>query len=98
MEQEPIACSLGAADAAERGGEWRRQLATAVESIARQPGSARLLLRQDDSALLAAVDLAEREMKCCGFFSFSVALAGSRRWLVVECPDAAEPILSALVG
>jgi hypothetical protein len=92
----PIACTLTVDQAADRGEEWRTFLGTRVERVVRQPGVARLLLAAGDETLVMAADLAEREKGCCAFFTFAIELDGGDRWLRVEAPADAEPVLDQL--
>lgn len=96
MTRIPIACTLTVDQAVDRGGEWQAFLADRVTDVERTAGAARLRLTGGDESLLAAADLAEREKGCCAFFTFSIELDGGARWLRVEAPAEAEPILDQL--
>ena len=98
MTRVPIACTLTEEDAADRVDEWRDFLATAVQSVDGHDTFARLLLRAGDDVLLRAVDLAEREKSCCGFFGFSVVLEDQGRWLTITVPLDAAPVLHGLLA
>jgi hypothetical protein len=93
----PIACSLDAASLGERADEWRALVASSVTSVEASDTAVRLLLRDSDAALTAAVDLAQREKHCCPFFDVSLALEADRRTLVLEVPDGAQDVLAAFV-
>jgi hypothetical protein len=94
---EPIACSLDAASFRERAREWRALVASSVVSVQSDDAAVRLELRDSDAALTAAVDLAQREKRCCAFFDVAIVLEGDRRTLVLAVPDGAEEVLAAFV-
>ena len=58
----------------------------------------RLVLRESEAALTAAVALAQREKQCCPFFDVSIVLEADRRTLVLAVPDGAEEVLAAFVA
>jgi hypothetical protein len=94
---EPIACSLDAASFRERAREWRAFVASSVVSVDSDETDVRLELRRSDAALTAAVDLAQREKRCCAFFDVSIVLEAERRTLVLSVPDGAEEVLASFV-
>jgi hypothetical protein len=57
----------------------------------------RLVLRDSDADLTAAVALAQREKKCCPFFEVSVTIQADVRTLVLAVPEGAEDMLAAFV-
>jgi hypothetical protein len=93
----PIACSLDAGSLGERTDEWRALLASSVTSVETDHGALRLVLRDSDAALTAAVALAQREKECCPFFDVSLTLDADRRTLVLAVPEGAEDVLAAFV-
>lgn len=93
-----MACTLGPGDAAARVAEWRDLVGRHVELVERSAAGARLRLAPGDEALLAAVDLAERERACCGFFTFSLRLEDAGRVLAIAVPPEAASSLTALIG
>lgn len=93
----PIACTLSAGEADDRVGEWRDFLVRGVDERRLEGTVARLRLLPGDDVLVTAVDLAQREKACCGFFSFSIEVDSSDRWLRVEVPADATPILADLM-
>jgi anti-sigma-K factor RskA len=95
---EPIACSLDAASLSERTGEWRALVASSVVSVQAGDTAVRLELRESEAALTAAVDLAQREKRCCAFFEVSIVLDADRRTLVLAVPDGAEEMLASFVS
>jgi len=95
----PIACTLSADDATERGAEWRDFVSRNVVGVVRPaPSQARLRLRPGDEVVLAAVDLARREKACCAFFGLSIEPQPAANWLVIEAPEDAAPLLDQLLG
>jgi hypothetical protein len=96
-KDEPIACSLDAASFRERAGEWRALVTSSVVSVQAGAAAVRLELGESDAALTAAVDLAQREKRCCAFFDVSIVLEADRRTLVLAVPDGAEDVLASFV-
>jgi anti-sigma-K factor RskA len=94
----PIACSLDAASLGERAGEWRALVASSVTAVEAGATAVRLVLAPSDSALTAAVALAQREKQCCAFFDVSLSVEADRRTLVLAVPEGAEDALAAFVG
>ncbi len=97
-EAAPIACSLDQAALGERGDEWRALVAWSVASVDVGPTAVRLLLRDSEADLTAAVALAQREKHCCPFFDVTLELDSDRRTLVLAVPHGAEETLSAFVA
>ena len=48
--------------------------------------------------LTAVVDLAQREVACCPFFTFAIAVKADGLVLVVEVPDDASELLDKLIS
>jgi hypothetical protein len=94
----PIACSLDAVSLGARADEWRALVASSVDSVQFDDTAVRLVLRQSEAALTAAVALAQREKQCCAFFDVSIVLEADRRTLVLAVPDGAEEVLAAFVA
>jgi hypothetical protein len=99
-EPPPIACSLDAGSLAERADAWRALVASSVTAVEAETGDAavRLVLRDTDEALTAAVALAQREKECCPFFDVSLALEADRRTLILAVPDGAGEVLAGFVA
>ena len=101
MEAEPvptaIACNLDAASLGARADEWRVLVASSITSVEADGRTVRLVLRDSDAALTAAVALAQREKECCPFFDVSLALDADRRTLVLAVPEGAQEVLAAFV-
>jgi hypothetical protein len=94
--QEPIACSLGAADLPGRLAEWQEVLRDVVE---RTPldGGIRLAFGPD-APMEEVVRLAGAEHDCCRFFSFAVTIDGRGRALEVTAGSDAMEVVTALFG
>jgi hypothetical protein len=93
----PIACSLDASALGSRAEEWRSLRAWSVTSVAVDARAVRLVLRDSDADLTAAVALAQREKECCPFFDVSVTIEADERTLVLAVPEGAEDMLAAFV-
>ncbi len=98
MRRIPVACTLAEDDAHTRVTEWQRFLGAEVTEVERTGGVVRLQLRDDDAALLAAVDLARRETVCCAFLEFRLTVLADAVRLEIEAPEEAAPILDGLIG
>ena len=94
----PIACSLDAGSMAERIGEWQALVATSVDAVVSEPTAVHLALEPSDRALLAAVNLAQREKQCCPFFDVTVDIGAEQRTLSLRVPEGAEEALAAFAA
>jgi hypothetical protein len=94
----PIACNLDAGSFAERIGEWQALVATSVDAVVSEPSAVHLALEPSEQALVAAVDLAQREKQCCPFFDVTVDIGAEQRTLSLRVPEGAEEALSAFVA
>ncbi len=92
---QEMACSLGAADMAERAGEWTDMLSQATD---RRPVSGGVSITFPAEAALIGrlADLAVREQRCCAFMTFAVIIAGGRVTLEVRAPREAWHLLPRL--
>ena len=61
-------------------------------------GLSSVQLKDDPAVLLAAVDLARREVTCCAFFDFSIVVESTRSWLVIEVPTDGREILAGMAA
>lgn len=96
MDDQPIACTLGADDATARVAEWAalRSRVLGTETIA---GGVRLWLPSDRRA--DAEDLARRESECCAFLDLHVEREGDRvRVDITSRNGDAMPVIAALAG
>lgn len=92
---QEVACSLGAADLAERVGEWTDMLSQAAD---RRPVSGGMSITFPAEAALIGrlADLAVREQRCCAFMTFAVIIASGRVTLEVRAPQEARHLLPRL--
>lgn len=89
----PIACSLDAADMAERGDEFAGLPALSASRTAR--GITVLFARDAEAAVR---DFVRRESECCPFLDFAIAVEDGGVRLDIDGPDDARPILDAFVA
>jgi anti-sigma-K factor RskA len=94
----PIACTLDAGSLADRVEEWRALVATSVVAVEAEPTVVHLVLEPSEVALVAAVDLAQREKQCCPFFDVSIDIGTEQRTLSLGVPDGAEEALATFVA
>jgi anti-sigma-K factor RskA len=94
----PIACGLDAGSLADRVEEWRALVATSVVAVEAEPTSVRLVLDPSPAALVAAVELAQREKQCCAFFDIAVEIGAQERTLSLRVPDGAEEAMATFVA
>ena len=95
--EEPIACTLGAADMAGRLGEWQALLQGVVARRQLDEGGLRLELGADvDVAEVARLAAAEQD--CCRFFGFALVIDGRGTALEVHAPDDAADVVAAAFG
>jgi hypothetical protein len=90
----PIACTLTSESAAARLEEWRYFFAHSTGAV-EKAGDLQLRVQLDSSTgtLEAAVDLAQREKACCGFFEFAIEVEADASWLSITVPpDAADTL------
>jgi hypothetical protein len=94
----PIACSLDARALAGRVEEWRALVASAVVTVEAQPTSIHLVLEPSESALVTAVELAQREKQCCPFFAVALDIEERQRTLSLRVPEGAEEAMATFVA
>jgi hypothetical protein len=92
----PIACTLDPSALGSRVAEWRALVGTATSRVAIDGGVELELPPTTD--VRAVADLVARELECCAFFEFSISLAHNRIALAVHGPQAAESLISELLG
>lgn len=93
--EEPIACSLSAADLPERLQAWRGVVATAKAVQRERPERLRLALPSDSAAEVAA--LCAAELLCCPFFQFTLEMQAGGASLTIAVPADAAGLLDELV-
>jgi hypothetical protein len=94
----PIACSLDTWALGARADEWQALVAWSVAAVEVDGLAVRLVLRDSEADLTAAVALAQREKQCCPFFDVSVTIEADRRTLVLAVPDGAHEALATFVA
>lgn len=94
----PIACSLDAGSLADRVEEWRALVAASVVEVEAEPTAVHLVLDQSATALVSAVELAQREKQCCPFFDVVLDVGAQRRTLSLRVPDGAEEAMASFVA
>jgi anti-sigma-K factor RskA len=94
----PIACSLDAGSLADRVDEWRALVATSVVAVEAEPTAVHLVLDASGAALVAAVELAQREKQCCPFFAVAIDIGADQRTLSLRVPDGAEEAMATFVA
>lgn len=92
----PIACSLEVSDARLQIGEWQAALRKLVDGVERASVNRLEFILKPGSDLGAVVTLAQREVRCCRFFTFTVVIGAEHLVLAIEVPDDAIEILDQL--
>ncbi len=91
----PVACSLPAGEAEDRGGAWRAVVAAATSSVPTAEGW-RLHFHPDPELAERLAALAVAEQRCCPFFGFRIDVRQDVLELAVTAPPDARPIAAAL--
>ncbi len=94
----PIACSLDAGSLADRVEEWRALVSTSVLTVEAEPTAVHLVLKPSEIALVAAVELAQREKQCCPFFDVALDIGAVQRTLSLRVPEGAEEAMATFVA
>ena len=87
----PLACTLAAADQADRVEEWKRLLGAAD---AREQAGGGLAFRFPAELAGRVAELAAAEQRCCPFLEFTLHLAAGEVLLEVRAPEGMHPLLS----
>jgi MerR family copper efflux transcriptional regulator len=90
-----IGCSLGAADAERRVGEWRRLLSSAKRRE-RGDGTFRAVFDPSPGLITEVVELCGAEIACCPFFTFEVQITASAVVVTINGPDDALALITAV--
>jgi hypothetical protein len=91
-----LACSLSAAEYAERLRAFRRLFAVSLQAVRREPTRLQLLLDADTAGDAEVRDLLRREQECCPFFSFTVERTAGSIAVETVVPLGAEECLNDL--
>jgi hypothetical protein len=94
----PDACSLPVADQPGRVGEWDLLFQKAVREIETVPGGVRFELDPSRVKVAAVEDLADRESRCCAFFTFRVSVASDALALSVDADPEHAEVVEALAA
>ena len=92
----PIACSLDSDSARTQLNEWQEQLGNAVAHRERVTANRLELTLSSKCDVGSLVNLAQREVECCPFFRFTLAIEVDGVVLSVEVPDDAVEILNQM--
>jgi MerR family transcriptional regulator, copper efflux regulator len=93
--EAPIACTLTAADQADRIGEWRRLLGQAGS---RERTDGGLAFRLPAALAGQVAELAAAEQQCCPFLEFNLHLIAGGLRFEVQVPEGAAPLLADMFG
>ncbi len=88
-------CSLSAADAEQRTGDWRRLLATATRSE-RTDREFRAVFELSAGLLIEVARLCDAEIACCPFFTFDIEITAMSVVVTVRGPTDALALISAV--
>jgi len=94
----PIACTLEPNDARSQLGEWHEILHRVVDGTERVSPSRLEFSLLPDVDIASVINLAQREVTCCAFFSFSIEIRADHLVLSVQVPNEAVEILDQLVS
>ena len=94
----PIACTLEPGAARLQLGEWQDTVCQAVRSSVRVSANRLELGLLPGAEVEPIVHLAQRETRCCPFFTFSLEIHAERLTLVVEATDEAVEALDQVVS
>ncbi|HTT00247.1 MAG TPA: hypothetical protein VMI33_26910 [Streptosporangiaceae bacterium] len=100
-DQEPVACTLGSGDRAQRAARWTALAARALRRAERTDRGLRLEFRTGPGVADELRALAELERECCAFATWSLRPAGDQLTLEVtgdspEAVAAAQALFPAL--
>ena len=86
MTDLPLACTLEAADGAERSRRWRQLAAVAAPVASRTEGRLEVRYQPGPGVLDELRTLAAAEAKCCSFVGWAVTEQAGHPTLVVSAP------------
>ncbi len=93
------ACTLPTVEQPLRGAEFDALFAHDLIGVTQEsPRRVRLELRAEPAVAARAADLAVKEVECCSFFSFGLAITNGHVALAVEAGPAHETVLAALAA
>jgi hypothetical protein len=94
----PISCSLEQSDAQSQLAEWQGVLRQVVYRSERVSPNRLELKLIPDSEIAPVIRLAQREVACCPFFTFTFEIGADGSVLAVDVPDDAIEILDHLAA
>lgn len=89
----PISCSLEQRDARSQLDQWQKVLDRVVDRSDRVSPNRLDLSIVPGSEIGPVISLAQRELTCCPFFTFTIEIAAERAVLVIVVPDDAVGVL-----
>jgi len=93
----PESCTLPTVARPVRVAEFDRLFAADVRAVERTADAGvRLVLAPEPGAAARAAELAVRETRCCGFFTFTLTATDGRLALTVTAPESHRAVLDAL--
>ena len=98
MKELPIACSLDAAQLAERKERWRALEEHALISTERTENGARQRYRGGAAIEAELRDLVALEAECCPFLDLRVERVHAETFLEISGPPEAAQVVDELVG
>jgi DNA-binding transcriptional MerR regulator len=96
-ESNPVACTLDSEKAHDRIADWQKLIAKATGKQAIGDGIA-LSFEHDVALATEIAQLAAKEVACCSFFRFNVAIDGSSVRLEVGGPTEARHVITSVFG
>ena len=93
-DQEPVACTLGPGDRAQRAARWTALAERALRRAERTDRGLRLVFGSGPGVADELRALAEMERECCAFATWSLRPAGDRLTLEVTA-DSPESVAAA---
>jgi hypothetical protein len=94
----PIACSLSAADLAERGKELRELGGDGLVSLSEEPGRAVLRFRADPAIRERVEAIVAAESECCPFLDLRLEHGAEATVLTIAAPDDGAEVVADLAG
>lgn len=96
MTEKPIACTLSAAEQAQRVASSNAMVVDNMLDVATSERGASMRFRVEAEDALRELIVAESE--CCSFLEFDLQPEGDALRLTVEGPEGARPIIDELFG
>ncbi len=97
LPRVPIACTLDPEAAPARVDDWQAVL-DRVQSRRAIPDGVELRFPPEPDLLASLAAVAAKEVACCSFFTFTLAIDAQAAWLSVAAPADAAPLVRKLFG